>query len=154
MNWTGGAALNSENLNLIASTPIAAAYAGHSHHRLALSSSYAATRLVPQARSGRFQIGITDAIKLDQDDRFGGVKLPRAGSLEGLQPPEIVGQVGNPVLEAVRRSGGEFSIESAIASRSFDCRSSTGYTDQNRPHPLMGLREIATFSVGRGHGAA
>ena len=42
-------------------------------------------------------------MKLDQDDRFGGVKLPRAGSLERLQPPEIVGQVGNPVLEAVRR---------------------------------------------------
>jgi phosphatidylserine/phosphatidylglycerophosphate/cardiolipin synthase-like enzyme len=38
MNWTGGAALNSENLNLIASRTIAAAYAGHWHQRLALSS--------------------------------------------------------------------------------------------------------------------
>ena len=40
MNWTGGAALNSENLNLIASRTIAAAYAGHWHQRLALSSPY------------------------------------------------------------------------------------------------------------------
>jgi len=37
---TGGAAHNSENLNLVASPTIAAAYAGHWHHRLALSSPY------------------------------------------------------------------------------------------------------------------
>jgi len=41
MNWTGGAASNSEDLNLIASPTIAAAYAGHWHHRVALSSPYA-----------------------------------------------------------------------------------------------------------------
>jgi phosphatidylserine/phosphatidylglycerophosphate/cardiolipin synthase-like enzyme len=29
MNWTGGAAYNSENLNLVASPTIAAAYAGN-----------------------------------------------------------------------------------------------------------------------------
>jgi phosphatidylserine/phosphatidylglycerophosphate/cardiolipin synthase-like enzyme len=40
MNWTGGAALNSENLNLVASPTIAAAYAGHWHQRLGLSSPY------------------------------------------------------------------------------------------------------------------
>ena len=40
MNWTGGAAQNSENLNLIASKIIAAAYAGHWNQRLALSSPY------------------------------------------------------------------------------------------------------------------
>ena len=40
MNRTGGAALNSENLNLVASPTIAAAYAGHWHQRLALSSPY------------------------------------------------------------------------------------------------------------------
>ena len=40
MNWTGGAAYNSENLNLVASPVIAAAYAGHWHQRLALSSPY------------------------------------------------------------------------------------------------------------------
>jgi phosphatidylserine/phosphatidylglycerophosphate/cardiolipin synthase-like enzyme len=40
MNWTGGAALNFENLNLIASPIIAADYAGHWHQRLALSSPY------------------------------------------------------------------------------------------------------------------
>jgi hypothetical protein len=31
MNWTGGAAYDSENLNLVASKTIAAAYAGHWH---------------------------------------------------------------------------------------------------------------------------
>ena len=41
MNWTGGAAQNSENLNLVASKIIAAAYAGHWHQRLALSLPYA-----------------------------------------------------------------------------------------------------------------
>jgi phospholipase D len=41
MNWTGGAALNSENLNLVASPTIAAAYAGHWHQRLAVSLPYA-----------------------------------------------------------------------------------------------------------------
>ena len=40
INWTGGAALNSENLNLVASPTIAAAYAWHWHQRLALSSPY------------------------------------------------------------------------------------------------------------------
>jgi phosphatidylserine/phosphatidylglycerophosphate/cardiolipin synthase-like enzyme len=40
MNWTGGAALNSENLNLVGSPSIAAAYAGHWHQRLALSLPY------------------------------------------------------------------------------------------------------------------
>ena len=40
MNWTGGAAQNSENLSLVASKIIAAAYAGHWNQRLALSSPY------------------------------------------------------------------------------------------------------------------
>ena len=40
MNWTGSAAHNSENLNLVASPTIAAAYAGHWNQRLALSSPY------------------------------------------------------------------------------------------------------------------
>ena len=35
MNWTGSAAQNSENINLVASKIIAAAYAGHWHQRLA-----------------------------------------------------------------------------------------------------------------------
>jgi hypothetical protein len=39
MNWTGGVAQNSENLNLVASKTIAAAYAGHWHQR-ALSLPY------------------------------------------------------------------------------------------------------------------
>ena len=40
MNWTASAAHNSENLNLVASPTIAAAYAGHWHQRLALSLPY------------------------------------------------------------------------------------------------------------------
>jgi hypothetical protein len=39
-------------------------------------------------------------------DRFGErgfLDLPGECSVEGLQPPEIVGQVKNPALEAVRR---------------------------------------------------
>ena len=40
MNWTGGAAYNSENLNLVASPIIPAAYAGHWNQRLAPSSPY------------------------------------------------------------------------------------------------------------------
>jgi phospholipase D len=40
MNWTGGASYNSENLNLVASPTIAAAYGGHWHQRLALSVPY------------------------------------------------------------------------------------------------------------------
>jgi phosphatidylserine/phosphatidylglycerophosphate/cardiolipin synthase-like enzyme len=37
MNWTRGAAANSENLNLVSSAAVAAAYAGHWRQRLALS---------------------------------------------------------------------------------------------------------------------
>jgi hypothetical protein len=40
MTWTGGAAHNSENLNLVASATIAAAYTGHWNQRLALSLPY------------------------------------------------------------------------------------------------------------------
>jgi hypothetical protein len=40
---------------------------------------------------------------VDQDDRLGGVNLPRAGSLARLQPPEIVGEVANPLFETLRR---------------------------------------------------
>jgi phosphatidylserine/phosphatidylglycerophosphate/cardiolipin synthase-like enzyme len=40
MNWTRGAAVNSEDLNLISSPAVAAAYAGHWHDRLAVSSPF------------------------------------------------------------------------------------------------------------------
>jgi hypothetical protein len=46
-------------------------------------------------------------MKPDQDNRLeagGNLGSPREFSVERLQPPEIVGQVDNPVLEAVRRS--------------------------------------------------
>ena len=37
MNWTRGAAVSSEDLNLISSPAVAAAYTAHWHERLALS---------------------------------------------------------------------------------------------------------------------
>ena len=39
-NWTRGAAANSENLNLISSSAVAAAYAAHWRQRLAVSVRY------------------------------------------------------------------------------------------------------------------
>jgi hypothetical protein len=45
-------------------------------------------------------------MKPEQYDRLGErcfLDLPRECSVEGLQPPEIVGQLENPVLEAIRR---------------------------------------------------
>jgi hypothetical protein len=44
-------------------------------------------------------------MKPDQDDRLGErgfLEQPKECSVHGLQPPEIVGQVENPVLEAIR----------------------------------------------------
>jgi phosphatidylserine/phosphatidylglycerophosphate/cardiolipin synthase-like enzyme len=40
MNWTRGAAANSEALNLVSSPPVAAAYAAHWHKRLAVSAPF------------------------------------------------------------------------------------------------------------------
>jgi phosphatidylserine/phosphatidylglycerophosphate/cardiolipin synthase-like enzyme len=40
MNWTRGAAVNSQDLNLISSPAVAAAYAGHWRDRLAVSSPF------------------------------------------------------------------------------------------------------------------
>ena len=45
-------------------------------------------------------------MKPEPDDRIGargGLSQPREFSLERLEPPKIVGQVENPVLEAIRR---------------------------------------------------
>jgi hypothetical protein len=45
-------------------------------------------------------------MKPEQEDGLGAggfLDLPRECSVEGLQPPEIVGQVDNPVLEPIRR---------------------------------------------------
>jgi hypothetical protein len=51
------------------------------------------------------QIGITTAMKPEKEKLAAGGFLdqPRECSLGGLQQPEIVGQVRNPWLEAVRR---------------------------------------------------
>jgi phospholipase D len=71
MNWTGGAAYNSENLNLVASPTIAAAYAGHWHQRLALSSPYSGREdWVPQPGGGGRQIGIVAEMRSNQDNRL------------------------------------------------------------------------------------
>jgi phosphatidylserine/phosphatidylglycerophosphate/cardiolipin synthase-like enzyme len=40
MNWTRGAAVNSEDLNLVSSAAVAAAYAAHWHERLAVSAPF------------------------------------------------------------------------------------------------------------------
>jgi phosphatidylserine/phosphatidylglycerophosphate/cardiolipin synthase-like enzyme len=40
MNWTRGAAVNSEDLNLVSSAAVAAAYAAHWRARLAVSSPF------------------------------------------------------------------------------------------------------------------
>jgi hypothetical protein len=61
---------------------------------------------VPQARDGRFQIGITAAMKPEQGDRLearGVFTQPTQRFLKGLQPPEVVGELSNPALETVRR---------------------------------------------------
>jgi phosphatidylserine/phosphatidylglycerophosphate/cardiolipin synthase-like enzyme len=39
-NWTRGAAANSENLNLVSSPTVAAAYAAHWHNRLAVPTRF------------------------------------------------------------------------------------------------------------------
>jgi phosphatidylserine/phosphatidylglycerophosphate/cardiolipin synthase-like enzyme len=41
MNWTRGAAANSEDLNLVSSSAVATAYAEHWHNRLSVSSPFA-----------------------------------------------------------------------------------------------------------------
>jgi hypothetical protein len=45
-------------------------------------------------------------MKLEPDDHLeagGDLSKPRESSLGTLQPPEIVGEVAKPVLEAIRR---------------------------------------------------
>jgi hypothetical protein len=61
---------------------------------------------VPQPGTGGRQIRIIAAMKSEEGNRLGarGVSSPpRECSLERLQLPEIVGQIDNAVLEAVRR---------------------------------------------------
>ena len=45
----------------------------------------------------------TAAMKPEQDNSLRSLTQPMEHSLERLRPPEIVGQMENPVLEAVRR---------------------------------------------------
>jgi phosphatidylserine/phosphatidylglycerophosphate/cardiolipin synthase-like enzyme len=107
MNWTAGAARNSDDINLISSETVAAAYAAHWQHRLvACGALLPARRLVSQPRCSRAQIGIAAEMKPEQDDRLeagGDLSTAREFSVERLPPPEIVGEVGNPALETIRR---------------------------------------------------
>jgi hypothetical protein len=64
---------------------------------------FAARRLVPSARDGRLQVGIADAMKQDQRHSFGWDRQPLECFPEPLKSPEIVGEIENPALEAVRR---------------------------------------------------
>jgi hypothetical protein len=71
-NWPGGAATNSENLNLVSSAAVAAAYAGHWHNRLAVSVRFGAGSrarrcncpavgvAMPETRLGRIRWRIAD----------------------------------------------------------------------------------------------
>ena len=61
---------------------------------------------MPQPGTGRRQVGITAAMKSEQDNRPGArgfFSHPRECSPERPQLPQIVGQIDNPVLEAIRR---------------------------------------------------
>jgi hypothetical protein len=61
---------------------------------------------VPQPGTVGRQIGIVAEMIPEQDDRLeagGNLSKPGEFSLEELQPPEIVGQMANPVLERMRR---------------------------------------------------
>jgi hypothetical protein len=60
---------------------------------------------VPKPRGGG-QIGSTTEMKQEHDDRLkagGDLGKPGEFLLGTLQPPEIVGEVAKPVLEAIRR---------------------------------------------------
>jgi hypothetical protein len=105
MNWTGGAAYNSENLNLVASPTIAAAYAGGIsalHCRCLMGSEKIGAGAPVWPISNRNH----GRDKPEQDDRLGSrgvLSQLRGCSLERLQPPKIVGEVENRTLEIVRR---------------------------------------------------
>jgi hypothetical protein len=107
MNWTGGAAQNSENLNL-------GRIEDHcSRLRRTLESASCAVvalctarGLVPLARGGRLQIGIIPVMKPDREGWFGAggtLRGPGECSAQRPQPSEIVGEIENPMLETMRR---------------------------------------------------
>jgi hypothetical protein len=56
---------------------------------------------VPQARVGRLQIGITVAMKPEQEKRPFSESTKAA--IGALPPPEIVGEVADPRIETVHR---------------------------------------------------
>ena len=82
---------------------------GHRLNLQAVSVAFRpARRLVPQSRRGPLKIGITAEMKTEQDDRLERrdfLSQPTQRYLDGLQPPEIVGQVENPTLGAIPRLG-------------------------------------------------
>jgi hypothetical protein len=77
-------------------------------------------------------------MKPEQDDRLevgGDLGSPRELFLEKPSPPEIVRQVNNPVLEAVRRLWWRAIDRVCGFLSSFGCRSLTGLMDQSHRHP-------------------
>jgi hypothetical protein len=97
---------NSEDLNLVACGGRRRLFGSLAKSSGCFRGLRKARGLVPQPRSDRTQIGVTAEMKPELDERLGtgGVlSEPTQPYLEGLQPPEIVGQGDNPVLEALRR---------------------------------------------------
>jgi hypothetical protein len=119
MNWTANTARNSEDLSLLASPIAAAAYTAHWRNRLVASVPFRPARgLLPQARGGRPQIGITAKMKPEQDERLegGGVH-----SQPGTAPLNGYGHRRSSAKSRIRYSkpcvvpGGALSIESAVS---------------------------------------
>jgi hypothetical protein len=97
-------------------------------------------------------------MKLEQGNRLGERGLlvrPREYCPDGLKPPEIVGQVENPVLEARSVvSGGERSVASAIGLWSPGCGSlsaSSGLSHRDPPtttaRPTIGWTTTPTAKI-------
>ena len=105
MNWTGGAALNSENLNLIASRPSQPLMPGIG---ISASRCRCPTRSEKIGAAGPRWPTSNRNYRRDetgprQPARRARRSRPVECFLEGIQPPQIVGQLENPLLEAIRR---------------------------------------------------
>ena len=68
-------------------------------------------------------------MKPEQDNSLRSLTQPMEHSLERLRPPEIVGQMENPVLEMVRR----------LWWRAFDCVCDCIIVVPRDPYPCPGL---------------
>ena len=102
MNFTSGAAQNSENVALVSSEANRRRlYGPLAESPRSLGAVHPPRRLVQPPRCGRAQIGIAAVMKPEQDDRLeagGDLSKPGEFSLRELSPLEIVRQVDNPTL--------------------------------------------------------